>query len=416
MCAKSAQWISHKILKKNPYVFAFYTKENHSFKDTLSGRNTLSIDLNAILSGRNELSERTKLLEDVSRYKKTISRIQTLTETIQKEYLPNTLQKLHSKTRDYSRNLITDHDYAYFLGSLAVDEKIPLKNYPAIYHTLKEAKLKENIELDRVNEDIARLMSLLEKRLTRKELSSLLDAESVYKKGEITPFAYFSQLKEITFSLDISLKRYAYLYSYIEYLTFAQETRVLSIHKELHALHNDLLDTILSREKPAIRMIEARTQTLKFFCALFTLNPPHSNWQFYTENKSLFDSRKLAYFLRKESRALLERPSLSINDVMAITMMDHSYIDMKKIFVLLPDVSGYLGAALEEERLLMHSVINTMNERKIKNSIIIVDSSFLDETCRAFAQNSFSYIVLYPAHPKPKRSGLFPSTMILKSR
>lgn len=367
-------------------------------------------------AGLSLAAERTALLQKIGRYALVIKRMKEIVETIEREGLSKELRMLVSKSEDLRGNLLSVDEYARFLIRLAKKAGISLKDFKQVSLFNASLRLEKRIEPAKAAYENEQLMDSMKPFLDAKDRVKLKEAQLAFKNGELSRNAYFLQIRSLAKKTGISFARYPYLADYCTYIQATADLDRVKLREECRQIRERLEQAFLSRQTASQGERVRALKDLHIFFHLLSLTASRKEYEYFTQHRDAFAPARLQGFLMAQEEKLLDKPGLSEEDVMAITMMDHSLEQIRGLCALLSDVESFLNSSFAREDAAFGAVIENLRHEGVSVGIVILDEPSLETMRSDLKKRGVPHIIVSPAAGEPKREDLFPQTMIKKGR
>ena len=317
-----------------------------------------------------------------------ISRIKSVLEELKPKIYSKELLELDNLERDYENQKIETDKYLKRLSGYLQTFNIPITNYKNVT-LLNEALIQESsIDQQRLMQETRNLLLNLQTELSKKglksELDSLMVEAGLFKDQKISPFSFYSYLKDLSLRyLKDSITKYPELDNFLSYLTKLNSLDSTKLFIEMESLTYDIKQHLAKKEED--RLLTQALRNIKFLEGFFNLKISNEELDYYLQNK---ESHKVGWF--KSAITNLTNKTNSTNQT--------SYIDFNPRLIddHLQELEDFYKIVKARDIAMVNNSLSEIEKRNIKVAALITGGFHTKGITRLLKEKGYSYVVISP--------------------
>ena len=299
------------------------------------------------------------------------------------------LRRLDNKVIGHKDKKIKFADYIRYLDNTAKTQRINIKTYPNISILMEAIKFEKNIDFDIVNDERAVLIDELSKKLSKDNLSKLVNKSLAFKLGKIDGNTFYSYLAELAKEKNISItKKYEDFSRYIIYSRIYAKIDNEGLFDEIDELLVAIKENMFRNDDQ--RTLDKLCKDVNVALGFMNIELTNKEHEYYQENKNEFGPANFIIFINKQS----ERFGLSCN----ISTPDE---ELNNAFTKLID---FYEIALRRDKILVENMFKGMRGKKTDVAVLITGGFHTKGVTKFLKKEDASYVVISPAITKDTES------------
>lgn len=228
---------------------------------------------------------------------KLIGSISDAYEALKPEMLNDQLMALDAQAQQYREGSLQFVDYSMYLIDLAKNMDVSLAGYENFAKLIEVRNQEENIDFAKILTESSNLIDELSGKVTKDQLTQLLNKNLFYKIGKISPYVFYSFLREVCRDAEVDMAAYPNVVAYTDYLALYQSIDDIQISQELATLEDAIEDGLASSSDQ--KELLALVHNVSILQKMISLKVSKSELNYYRENKDQFTEDRLVSFLLK---------------------------------------------------------------------------------------------------------------------
>ncbi|MEW6535811.1 MAG: hypothetical protein AB1454_09335 [Candidatus Auribacterota bacterium] len=312
---------------------------------------------------------------------KLIDNIDQAYENLKNVMLNNELKELDYNAQRYQDGSLQFVDYASYLIEKAEAASIDLKEFENFSKLIAAQDKEGNIDFAKIHVELTNLIDALSGRITKDQLTQLLNKNLFYKIGKIPPHTFFSFLKELYDEVELDVAAYPNLTEYTDYLTMYQSIDDIAITNELNSLEAKIKDSLFESDEQKDLLVLSHDITI--LKKLINLKVSKTELKYFRDNKDAFTEERFVSFL------LRHLPTYQIP-------FDFS-TDYTAISSRLPVVDAFYKVANKRNDSLIENTIAEMDLEDTNIAVLITGGFHTEGICDILKEQGISYQVISPS-------------------
>lgn len=336
-------------------------------------------EINTVLFGvesRELYLNNLKAYADLSSLKKgALGQVEKITSALN-SLKPHVLNKELVEFVDKKGN-VPLREYLSYLAQIAEEKSVALKDYPNINILLDSAKMEEEIDFIKVNDERAQLIDSLNKSLDKENLKNLIAKSLEFRAGEIEPVEYYGYLE----SFNSEWKEYPNLGKYISYVKVRGGLDRKGLLNERDSLASVLKEILIKNEieKTLVSLCENIQLVEKYFKIELTRN----EYMRYVKNEDEFSGENFTAFIKENA------PKYG----MKFSWQEE---DSKLIETARESATRFYTAALKREEVFVKNLLRQMDKDKLNIAALVTGGFHTDRIKEILEDKGVSYVVVKP--------------------
>ena len=315
-----------------------------------------------------------------------ISQAKKALEQLKPKIYSKEMMSLDQKESDYENKKIETDAYLKYLNAYIQKFNLPTSDYKNI-SLLTETMVKEKaIDQLKIMKDyqnlFLNLQSTLQSRSLNNDLDSLIARANLFKDQKISPFSFYSYLKDLA---NKHLKegfaaKYPELDSFVDYLTKVNLLDSTKLFVEMENLSYDIKTNLAKNAEE--KTLASALKNIKFLESFFNLKVSNEELDYYLNNK---DSHKVAFFEK------FLKPAVAKYNISAVIDYNPDLID--KHFQELED---FYKVVKDRDVAMVNKAVSEIEKRNSKVSALIAGGFHTKGITKLLREKGYSYIVVSP--------------------
>ncbi|MCX5693486.1 MAG: (d)CMP kinase [Candidatus Omnitrophica bacterium] len=318
-----------------------------------------------------------------------ISQAKKALEELKARIYTKELIELDQKEADYKAQKIESPEYVKYLLDSAASQprsKNILSNYKNIGLLTETIDAEKKIDQLKIMNESQKLLLNLQSSLNAKSLNSDMDSlmakSSLFKDQKISPFSFYSYLKDLANKhlKDEFGAKYPNLNGFVDYLTKLNSLDSTKLFIELEDLNFEIKQA-LSRTDEQKTLIKA-LRNISFLEGFFNLKVSNEELDYYLNNK---DFHKVAFF---ES---FLKPAIKKYNISTFIDYNPDLIDSH-----LTELEDFYKVVKDRDIAMVNNSISEIEKRNSKVSALIAGGFHTKGITKLLKEKGYSYIVISP--------------------
>ena len=280
-------------------------------------------------------------------------------------------------------------DYVKYLRNVAKSKGVDIKKYENFKILAEVLRFEKDIDFDVVNEERSQLIDELSKKLSKKELSELVNESLAFKLGKVDTNSFYSYLGKLARDNKISLsKKYNNLARYIVYSRIYGRMDNEDLFNEIDLLTAALKDKMFVNEDQ--RKLDTLWKNLNIILGFINIELTNKEYEYYFAYKDDFAPEKFTSFINKNSTRF------GLNYNIGETPSELSYI--------FPKLTEFYEIALKRDKILVKNMFRGMRGKRADVGVLVTGGFHTKGISRLLEEKGVSYVTVCPVITKEAQS------------
>jgi len=295
--------------------------------------------------------------------------------------LSKELKDLDAKDRLQASGETQFIDYALGMIKTANDNNISVENYKNVKTLISAQEIEKQIDFAKINVELSNLIDSISEKISKDDLTQLLNKNLSYKIGKLQPYDFFDYLKNLSKENSFDTESYSNLMKYADYLNLYQSIDDVEIAKEISSLKSELKDKLYtnSDQKELIKL----SSDLMVLKKLISLKVSKTEFRYYQANKSDFAETRFIVFLTRH---------LPVYQIPFNFDKDYSIISQR-----LPLIDEFYKVAVKRNEALIENTVSEMELEDSNIAILITGGFHTQGITELLKDQGISYKVISPS-------------------
>ena len=296
------------------------------------------------------------------------------------------LLDLDQKEAEFSSQKLDTAKYIQYLTNFTKKSNISMANYKNISlltETMEKEKTIDQLKIMNQSQNLLlNLQSSLQIKSLNNDLDSLMARANLYKDQKISPFSFYSYLKDLAnkhLKEDFSAK-YPELNNFVDYLTKVNSLDSTKLFTELEDL-NFTIKEALSKNDEQKTLIKL-DHNISFLENFFNLKVSNEDLDYYLNNK---DSHKVAFF-----KDFLPK-TLKRYNINAFIDYNPALIDNH-----LQELEDFYKIVKDRDIAMVTNAISEIEKRNVKLATLVHGGFHTKGITKLLREKGYSYIIVSP--------------------
>ena len=318
-------------------------------------------------------------------FQKYYGSIKIVLQRLKKYVYNNELLELDKNTILHKEKEIKFADYVTYLNDLSKTKKINLDNY-ANFKTLTETlRYEKDIDFDAVNKERASLIDELSGKLTKEQLSELVNESVAFKVGKVEGNEFYSYLAKLAKENSISIaKNYNNLARYIMYARIYSRIDNEKLFDEIDILVTSLKETMFTNDDQ--RELDRLWRDVVIMIGFMNIELTNKEYEYFKENKEAFKPEEFINFISKNSS------KFGLSYDIESTPPELSYV--------FPKLVDFYEIAMKRDDIIVKNMFKGMNGKDANTAVLITGGFHTKGISSILEQKDISYVVISPSITK----------------
>ena len=291
------------------------------------------------------------------------------------------LKELDAKVIAHKDKELKFADYAGYLNDLAKKCGVDLKAFTNFSVLIEALKVEKDINFDTVNDERAVLIDELSKKLSKDELSKLVNQSLEFKLGKIEGNTFYSYLASLAEENSISIaKNYTNLDKYIVYSHIYAKIDNEKLFDELDNILESAKGKMFQNDDQ--RALDKLWKDVTVILGFMNIELTNKEYEYYTANKGNFGPSNFIDFVNKQA----SKYGLTYN----ISTPDEG---LNNVFTKLID---FYEIALKRDDILVQNMFKGMHGKKTDIAVLITGGFHTKGVTKFLKEKDASYVVVSP--------------------
>ncbi|MBN1405271.1 MAG: hypothetical protein JW946_01990, partial [Candidatus Omnitrophica bacterium] len=310
--------------------------------------------------------------------------IRSILDEFKQKVYNRRLFDLEKQLKLYTEDKIPFSEFSVYLNNLIDEYKIDKTPYKNFNNLVAILALEKEIDFTAVDAQRAKCVETLSKRLKAKspELKKLNDTSLSFKEAKISSAEFYSylkdtaeQIKRIDFNKD-----YPELAKYINYILLYNDIDHMALFDEINQIQEAIKEKLFARDIE--RSIDKLSRNIEVFKSLAELKMTTRTLGYYRKHRSEFLASNFVNFITENA------PKYKIKYT-----LDPAF---RKVDAQLPQLEKFYALALERDKALLNNTISSMDEAKVKTSVLVAGGFHTDGITEMLKEKGISYLIITP--------------------
>jgi len=333
-------------------------------------------------------------LKNLSVYKTAIGYQDTVKTYIdQLSYIINQLkQRMFSKKLlaidkhidSYKAGTINVREYIKHLIFKAEELGVDLSSYPQAERLRVTMDLEKGIDFKIATEQRDNLISLLEKKLSRRALEILVHKTILFKKEKLSAPGFYAYLFETARGFSINTSHFTELNEYYSYIDCYEGIGVSRAMDEFEELTTAIKGRLFNNEKE--KKLDLLSRHLKLMKQMFDFRLTRKQYDYYKSNERLFSAEEYIAYIQDAAPAygiIIKLPE------------DLAQLDTYRLHV-----SRFYEYSKKRDEVFLknmkYSEYTDITKTKTKIAVLVTGGFHTDNLCKLFKEENIAYVSILP--------------------
>jgi len=281
----------------------------------------------------------------------------------------------------YNNDRITLVEFYQYMGDTAQNLKLDLSKYPNFHNFIKSNKLEGKINLDKANEERAKLLDNLSNNLPKEDMSLFLMNSMDYKQGRASSKIYYEQLQDLARKIGVSIRKtYPNLYKYIEYASKVEIADVDGLFKEVDNVESEIKDKLFKNDDQ--RKLDEIQKDIALLQNFLNISLAPGDLNRFESNRDKFNTTEWLEFLQGN----IKKHKLANPITLPTDVIDNNLQDLYKFY----------EAAKERDIAIIRNLERIMTEKGEELAALPLGGFHTEQVVRLLREKGYSYIVVAP--------------------
>jgi len=319
-----------------------------------------------------------------------ISQAKKALEELKNKLYTKELLDLDQKDADYRAQKMETDAYVSYLTAYIAKLNIQASNYKNITLLIETMNKEKTIDQLKIMNEAQNLLlnlqsSLVAKSSLRSEADSLMAKAQLFKDQKISPFSFYSYLKDLANKhlKDEFVTKYSNLNSFVDYLTKVNAVDSTDLFLELENLNFEIKQALAKTDEQ--KTLVKAIRNINFLEGFFNLKVSNEELDYYLQNKEF---HKVGWF------------KSAITNITNKTGLTNStnYIDYNSALIdpHLTELEEFYKVVKDRDVAMVNNSISEIEKRNSKVSSLIAGGFHTKGITRLLKEKGYSYIVVSP--------------------
>jgi len=337
----------------------------------------------------------TNTVKDRDKLKACCTTIKGSLERLKGRLFSKGLKELDAKSSDYKDGKIDFLSYCAYLRGQAGASGVslaPCVNLGVLYKTLD---IEKTIDFNAVDQERSKVISLLEKGLSEKELEELFSKSVSFKAGQTSAPVYYAYLKGVAAAKKVQISAYPNLNLYIDYVTLYDTIDNAALLKEIVRTEGSVKERLFTDNDQ--RRLDTLSRNIKILENMLDISVSKEDAEYFKNNRGEFRSAAFINFIDEKNKE--RREGLDAGT------------DLSVIDAHLSDLEEFYRIADERDDAIIENTLKKMDEEKLRVAVLVTGGYHTAGIAERLKQRGISYVVITPRTTKPDRDNPYLSIL-----
>ena len=352
-----------------------------------------------------------KSKKDIAREHAFIDKVLSVIAVLKRKIFSKAMLNLAQKRQEWDGGILQFTDYCGYIDNLALKHGFgekgakyfsDKKKYPNFTAVMESIDIENKINPKKIQSEREAIVSHLQKKMVKEELSELVKQSLHLRIGKITSDMFYNYLNEVVINKKIDMKKYPNLKGYMQIVKLNSVLDAGKLFGEVDRIENAIKNKMFkNREEKELDLMIKQVNIMK---NLLNLRMSRRDLSFYDNNKKDMTADKL---IRKVGK-LAKKTGISSDLSGSIAWLKAN----KNIDVSVCE--EFYKAALARDKVLVENTIKEMGRTKA-NAVAVVSGGFHTQGMKElFKGKGYSYVVVTPRMTKAYNDKIYLSRMLNK--
>lgn len=281
----------------------------------------------------------------------------------------------------YANDKITLVEFYQYMGATAERMKIALEGYPNFNNFIKANKLEGKIDVEKANNERAKLLDNLSNNLSKEDMSLFLMNSMDYRQGRASAKIYYDQLTELAKKINIDIKKaYPNLHKYMEYASKVEIKDPDELFKEADKLEASIKEALFKNDDQ--RNLDEIQKDIALLQNFLNISLAPGDLNRFESNRDKFNTTAWLSFLQDN----IKKYKLSNPANLPTNVIDNN----------LQDLYSFYQAAKDRDFAILRNLERLMQEKNEELAAMPLGGFHTEQVMRLLRENGYSYIVVSP--------------------
>jgi len=300
-------------------------------------------------------------------------------------YSPELL-KIDRAYNAYKSREMEFRDYLEFLFKKAKAHRIDLERFGNLYLMMQAMEHEETIDFKKAEKERKILIDKLKQALSRNELRELVSKTVDFKTKRISRKMFYSYLFNKASQLNLDVKRFSALSSYISYVSTYEDVDRSKVMDEIDEFEAAIKEKVYRNQTE--RILNGLSRILALLKNIFAIALTKTDYRYYIKNKGAFNVGNFISFFKRES----PKYKMTFQPDEKIIELDDRRENLAQFYELSFKRDE---AFLENIRFTTHTPQPPYKE--MKSAILVTGGFHTENLCELLKENDISYVSILPS-------------------
>ncbi|MFH1354828.1 MAG: hypothetical protein ABIH19_01575 [Candidatus Omnitrophota bacterium] len=306
----------------------------------------------------------------------------------------DSLKELEKKERDYQEKTITLVEYCQFLKDAALVSGLSLDDYYHIASFAQTAKLEKEVDFKAAEAERNIFIKDLANCLDEEGIEELLRMSQGFKEKELTPYRYYSFLKQLSEDKITLSENYPQLETYISYIVVSGNINSADVLSQVNSVSEKIKgNSFTDQDEKKLSQISKAIGILSMLLN-FELTP--EDYDYFLKNRSDFSTSSWVSFIKMEGQryGIYSCPGAS-------SLIDNNLEKLAEFYKL----------GVEREKAFIKNLVKRMNQSGERSAVLITGGFHTPGITEMLKEKGYSYIVAMPVITEKSDSEVYFSVL-----
>jgi hypothetical protein len=316
--------------------------------------------------------------EEVDKY---IGQLDYILNNLKRHIYTPELLKMDMVYGAYKAGNKTFREYLEFLMESAGKRGVDIERFENLYLLSEAMRQEETIDFKKANIERSVLVDELKNSLSKNDIKVLVAKTLDFKTKRLSRKAFYGYLLEKAKKLGFDLGRFPSLSSYIEYVSNYEAVNRSKVMDELDALEAAIKEKLYQNDVQ--RELNMLSRNLTLTRNIFDISLTKSDYKYYLENTSSFDTNNFRAFIEKQAL----RYKIKARADPAVTRLD----DHRE------EISKFYEYSFKRDDVFIRNIrFSETGRGGLKTAVIMTGGFHTENLLDLFEKEGISYISILP--------------------
>ena len=297
------------------------------------------------------------------------------------------LKLVDSKYAEYKTEGIGFKDYLIFLTNKAKEKGIDIKLYSNVYLLTRAVSEEDKINFKKVNKERSRLLDILEKKMSEREITELLANTLEFRNKNISETVFYEYLIKKARQTGQKLNKYPELRKYIIYTLLYNKVDKIVIMDEIGEIESAIKEGIYRNAEE--KELNQLSKNLVLMRNLFKFSITSKDYEYYKNNPVHFEISEYIRFINKYAPLYKITPTLSEN--------------LYKLDIYQSKINEFYKYAFKRDKAFLRNIkFGKLKAKDFKAAVLVTGGFHSENLLSLFEKNNISYVSIIPSFENEK--------------